>query len=74
MGTLVVNNEPVLNAQASVIAALATLSRLPSVDPNFADAGGLLAYGASRPALYGRVGYFVDRVLKGTKLSRSSAC
>ena len=32
---------------------------------SFADAGGLLAYGANRAALYGRVGYFVDRIFKG---------
>lgn len=68
MDAVVVNNEPVLNAQASVIGALAALTRLPSVGyPSFADAGGLLAYGANRPALYGRVGYFLDRIFKGTK-------
>jgi putative ABC transport system substrate-binding protein len=68
MHGLVVNNEPVLNAQASVIAALASLARLPSAGyPNFADAGGLIAYGASRPALYGRGGYFLERIFKGTK-------
>jgi putative ABC transport system substrate-binding protein len=68
MEAVLVNNEPLLNSQASVIAALASVLRLPSIGyPNFADSGGLLAYGASRPALYGRVGYFVDLVLKGTK-------
>lgn len=68
MDALIVNNEPALNAQASVVAALASVTRLPSIGyPSFADAGGLLAYGANRPALYGRAGYFLDRIFKGSK-------
>ncbi|HEY5900151.1 MAG TPA: ABC transporter substrate-binding protein [Burkholderiales bacterium] len=68
MDGVLVNNEPVLNAQANVIAALASLARLPSAGyPTFADAGGLIAYGASRPALYGRAGYFLDRIFKGAR-------
>jgi putative ABC transport system substrate-binding protein len=66
MDGVVVNNEPTLNAQASVVAALASVTRLPSIGyPSFADAGGFLAYGANRPALYGRAGYFLDRIFKG---------
>lgn len=65
---VLVNNEPLLNSFASVIAGLAALKRLPSVGyPSFADAGGLLAHGASRPALYGRAAYFLDRIFKGAK-------
>jgi ABC-type uncharacterized transport system substrate-binding protein len=65
---VLVNNEPLLNSHAAAIAALAAAMRLPSVGyATFADAGGLLAYGANRPALYGRVGYFLDRILKGAK-------
>lgn len=68
MNAVVVNNEPFLNAQAGVVAALASLVRLPSIGyPNFADSGGLLAYGASRPANYGRVGHFLDLIFKGAK-------
>jgi putative ABC transport system substrate-binding protein len=63
-----INNEPLLNSHASTIAALAAAMRLPSAGyATFADAGGLLAYGANRPALYTRVGYFVDRIFKGAK-------
>ncbi|MBI2753071.1 MAG: hypothetical protein HYX46_06105 [Betaproteobacteria bacterium] len=44
------------------------MKRLPSVGyASYADAGGLLAYGANRPALYGRSGYFLDRIFKGAK-------
>ncbi len=62
------NNEPFLNSHAATIAALATVKRLPSAGyASYADAGGLIAYGANRPALYGRVGYFLDRMFKGAK-------
>jgi putative tryptophan/tyrosine transport system substrate-binding protein len=65
---VVVNNEPLLNSHAGAIAALAAVKRLPAAGyASFADAGGLIAYGANRPALYGRVGYFLDRILKGEK-------
>jgi putative ABC transport system substrate-binding protein len=68
MDAVLINNEPLLNSQASVIGALASVMRLPSIGyPNFADAGGLLAYGANRGALYGRAGYFLDRIFRGTK-------
>jgi putative ABC transport system substrate-binding protein len=68
MDSAVINNEPLLNSQASVIAALASVKQLPAVGyPSFADAGGLLAYGANRAALYGRAGYFLDRIFKGAK-------
>ena len=65
---VVVGNEPLLNSQAKVIAALSISKRLPSIGfVSFADEGGLIAYGANRAALYGRAGYFVDLILKGTR-------
>lgn len=65
---LLVNNEPLLNSHVGAIASLAVVKRLPSVGyASYADAGGLLAYGANRPALYGRAGYFLDRIFKGSK-------
>lgn len=64
----VIGEDPLLNTNAPVIAALAVTHRLPASGfSNFADAGGLLAYGANRPAVYGRTAYFVDRILKGAK-------
>ncbi len=63
---VVVNIEPLLNSQANVVAALASVKRLPAVGfVSFADAGGLLAYGANRRVLYNRAAYFIDRILKG---------
>ncbi len=68
MDAAVISNEPLLNSQVGVIAGLAAVKGLPAIGfASFADAGGLLAYGANRPALYGRVGYFVDQIFKGTK-------
>ena len=62
------NNEPFLNSHAAAIAASALANRLPSAGyASYAEAGGLIAYGANRPALYRRVGYFVDRIFKGAK-------
>jgi len=66
MEAMVVNNEPLLNSHSGTIAGLATLKKVPTVGfASFADAGGLLAYGANRPALYGRAAYFLDRIFKG---------
>jgi putative ABC transport system substrate-binding protein len=65
---LVVNNEPALNAQANVVAALASVTRIPAIGyPSFADQGGLLAYGSNRAALYARAGDFLDRIFKGAR-------
>ena len=62
------NSEPLLNSNAATVAALAQSKGLASIGyASFADAGGLLAYGANRQALYGRAGYFLDRIFKGEK-------
>jgi putative ABC transport system substrate-binding protein len=50
------------------IAALALQNRLPSIGAKeYAEAGGLIGYGANLLALYRRAAYFVDRILKGAK-------
>lgn len=65
---VLINNEPLLNSQAAVLAALATSKRLPTVaNPSLVDSGILLGYGADREILYKRAGYFIDRIFKGTK-------
>jgi putative ABC transport system substrate-binding protein len=65
---VVINSEPVLNSQAAVVAGLAAVKRIPAAGyASYADTGGLLAYGANRAALYGRTGYFLDRIFKGAK-------
>ena len=48
---------------------LVTKSRIPAIYPNpeFADVGGLMAYGANDADLYRRAAIYVDKILKGAK-------
>jgi putative ABC transport system substrate-binding protein len=41
-----------------------------SIYKDFAQAGGLIAYGPSLPAVYRRAAYYVDKILKGEEPSR----
>ena len=51
------------------VVALAAQHRLPAVFDarEFAEAGGLMTYGASVPDSYRRAAVYVDKILKGTK-------
>ena len=51
------------------LTTLAAKSRLPAVygEREFADAGGLMAYGPNYDDLFRRSAYYVDRILKGAK-------
>ncbi len=52
------------------IVGYARARRIPAAYPevgSFAEAGGLVAFGESGVASFRRAGYFVDRILKGTK-------
>jgi ABC-type uncharacterized transport system substrate-binding protein len=51
------------------VAELAIQSRLPAMFPEreFADAGGLMAYGPSVPANFRRAATYVDKILKGAQ-------
>jgi len=57
-------------SQAARLATLAEKHRLPSVGfREYADAGGLLAFGVNFPDVWRRAAVFVDRILKGAKPS-----
>jgi putative ABC transport system substrate-binding protein len=60
---------PVALANRSQIVRLAQRNRLPSIhaDIDFADAGGLMAYGANGADLWRRAATYVDKILKGAK-------
>ena len=55
--------------QRERITALAAKNRLPAVYPysQFAEAGGLMSYAASRSWLYRQTATYVDKILKGAK-------
>jgi putative ABC transport system substrate-binding protein len=66
---LLVVTDPMTLANRQRIVDLAASERIPAVYefPEFARAGGLLAYSASIPALFRRAAIFVDKILKGAQ-------
>jgi putative ABC transport system substrate-binding protein len=68
---LVVIDDGAVTQHRGQILTLAMNHSLPvvSIYKDFAQAGGLIAYGPSLPALYRRAAYYVDRILKGAKPS-----
>jgi putative ABC transport system substrate-binding protein len=65
---VVITDDGVLAAHFGAIAKLAAKMRLPSIGlPEFAEAGGLMAYGVNRLDSFRRAAYFVDRIFKGAK-------
>jgi putative ABC transport system substrate-binding protein len=69
VGGLSVLESPMIAGEGSRIASLALHHRIPSIFPDrrFLDAGGLMSYGPSLPAMYRRAATYVDRILKGAK-------
>jgi putative ABC transport system substrate-binding protein len=61
--------EPLTVQHIKEIAEFAAEQRLPSTFGfrEFCDAGGLLCYGSNLKLQFGRFGYFIDKILKGTK-------
>ncbi len=68
-GALFLTGGPVINTNLKRIAGLAAKNRLPSMFhlSEFADAGGLVAYGPDRADLFWRAATYVDKILKGAK-------
>ena len=68
VGAVVIHEDTMLNANANSLAVFAAVRRLPSSGfPEFARAGGLLAYGINFPDTDYRAAAFVDKILKGAK-------
>src|SRR5262249_9912833 len=61
--------DPVFVAHPDRITGLATRYRLPAIYGlrEFADAGGLVAYGPDRATMFRRAAEYVDKILKGAK-------
>ena len=68
-GGVLVLRDAVFRAQRAQIVALAAKTRLPAVYGlrEEAEAGGLMAYGASVPQMFRRAATYVDKILKGAK-------
>jgi ABC-type uncharacterized transport system substrate-binding protein len=68
---VVVQQDPLFTGQAARVVALTEAQRLPAIYALrvFYDAGGFMWYGADIPTLFRRAGDYVDRILKGTKIS-----
>jgi putative ABC transport system substrate-binding protein len=66
---LYVPGGPSMNTYRQKITGFALKNRLPSIYSRreFADAGGLMAYGTDLMHSYRRVAYYIDRILKGTR-------
>jgi putative ABC transport system substrate-binding protein len=66
---LAVLSDPMFVAERTRIATLAAKGRLPSVSGvrEYAEAGGLVAYGPNFYELYRRAAGYVDRILKGAR-------
>jgi putative ABC transport system substrate-binding protein len=66
---LLVLGDPLMYSLRREIADLSVKLRLPTVYPSreWAEAGGLLSYGADRRQLYRRAAEYVDKILKGAK-------
>ena len=67
-GALLAVSDPVVGSDLRVLAQFALKHRLPAVyaRKEFAEAGGLLAYGPNFAHNYRRAAVYVDRILKGT--------
>jgi putative ABC transport system substrate-binding protein len=66
---LVVLNSPMFYGEHKHIVELATKSHLPAMYAarEFADAGGLMSYGANLPEVFRGAATYVDKILKGAK-------
>jgi putative ABC transport system substrate-binding protein len=68
VGAFVVIDDAMMISNAPAVAALALKQRLPSCGwPDFAIAGGLMAYGVDFLDLFRRAAMFVDKIRKGAK-------
>jgi putative ABC transport system substrate-binding protein len=68
-GAVLILPDPLFAGHLKRIAELATKTRLPSMFHlrEFADVGGLLAFGVDRADMYRRAAVYVDKILKGAK-------
>jgi len=68
---VVILSSPLINGERLHIVELALKNRLPTISlfTGFPKSGALMAYGPNLPDMYRRAAIYVDRVLKGAKVS-----
>ena len=68
-GAVAVTQSSEVGSNIKSVIQLATEHRLPAIYavPEYAEAGGLMAYGGSRSDLARRAAVYVDKILKGSK-------
>ena len=69
-GALLIHADPLFGTQRKQIAELAAKRRLPAISagtPDYAEAGGLMAFGPNLLDLERRAATYVDKILKGAK-------
>ncbi len=68
-GALVVGTDPFFTSRREQVVALASRHAVPAMYEwrEFADAGGLISYGASLPDTWRQVGIYVGKILNGAK-------
>jgi putative ABC transport system substrate-binding protein len=69
LGAMLVGADPYFGGNVNQIVRLAADHRIPTVyyRREFADAGGLMSYGASTSEAWRQVGVYIARILKGAK-------
>ena len=73
IGAAVLHEDPMLNANSKAIVDIIAKHHLPTCGfPEFAAAGGLMAYGINLPEMDRRAAVFVDKILKGANTFQSS--
>ena len=66
---LVIVSQSIFTGARAALVQLTLAHRLPTIttDMEFPEAGGLMAYGVDRPAVYRYMATYVDKILKGAK-------
>ena len=68
-GALVISQDVLFNTKSAQLAAMTVLHEVPAISmlQEFATAGGLISYGASRSDSWRQAGVYAGRILKGEK-------